>query len=459
MSKGKHLWIPVALVAVQAAGQSSVPAVSRLHAIVDARVEVGDGRVLERATVVIQNGLIVAVGPDVVVPPGAEVFAGKGLTVYPGFIDAYTTRGVKPPEAKPQQDNAPSSAEVGSAFMREANRKQVRPELEARQYLDLTEEVRKPYLAAGFTTIMAVPGDAGLRGQGTLVNLSGRAPRESVVVPSTGLAVSWGYASSDNVYPVSLLGSISHFRQAMIDAQWQASLRDGGGRAYSDPALESLARAVRERRRFFIEADTTAEIDRAGRLAGEFNLDSVLVGGLQAWRRAEGKRPWVLALTPGAEPKAPEGPKPGEAPAEPGDDPGNDADDATRIDERRRLYREATANPGLLAKAGHRFALTTKGAKDPATFMGNLRKAVAEGLTREAALRALTVDGATLLGVGRQMGTVEAGKMATVVVMSGDFLDEKTKVRMLYIDGWRVDPAAPGVTASPRPAAGHKERR
>lgn len=454
MPKGLLLLAPVALLSAHAAAQSSVVGQTRLYAIVDARVEVGDGRVLERATVVIRDGQIVAVGPDAVVPKGAEVLAGKGLTVYPGFIDAYTTRGVKAPEGKTRQDDAPSSGDVASAFMREANRKQMRPELEARQNLDLTDEIRKPYWEAGFTTIMAVPDGAGLRGQGTLVNLSGRAPRESVILPRTGFAVSWGYAAEGNLYPVSLLGSVAHFRQAIEDARWQASVGQSGGRPLSDPTLEVLSRSLTEGRRFFIEADTPAEIDRAGRISAEYGLSSVVVGGLQAWRRPErlGNRALVLSLDPGKEPKGPEGP-----PEDPGDDPGNLADSPNRLEERRRLFAEATTNPGILAKAGRRFALTTKGAKDIPTFATNLRKAVAQGLSREAALRALTVDAAALLGVERQMGTVEVGKAATITVMTGDFLNEKTKVTRLYIDGWRIDPAARNATASPRPSTGHKE--
>ena len=440
-----------------APAQSSVTAPSRVHAIVDARVEIGDGRVLDRATVVIRDGVIVSVEPDATIPKGAEVLPGKGLTVYPGFIDAYTTRGVKVPAATPRQDDGPNSAETASAFMREANRKQVRPEIEARQYLELSEEVRKPYLEAGFTTIMAVPDGLGLRGQGTLVNLSGRAPRESILLPTTGLALSWGYAGSDNLYPVSLLGSVSQTRQAFLDAQWQANLRGAGQRTFSDPALEALGLALSAHRRFFIEADTTAEIDRAGRMAAEFNLDTVLVGGLQAWRRAP-KRPLILALDPGPEPKTTEAPKPTEPPAEPSDDAGNDPDDVARLEERRRLNREATSNPGVLAKAGVKFGLTTRGAKDIPTFIANLRRAVAQGLPRETALRALTADAAAIYGVDRQLGTVEPGKSATVTVMTGDFLDEKTKVKILYIDGWRVDPTAKPLPSTPRPVQ-TKERR
>ncbi len=446
------------LVGVALAGQSSVPAPSRLHAIVDARVEVGDGTVLERATVVVQDGYIVAVAPDAAVPKGAEVLPGKGLTVYPGFIDAYTTRGVKTPPAQPNQDDAPPSSEVADAAMREANRKQVRPELEARMHLDLSEAVRKPYLEAGFTTIMAVPEGNGIKGQGTLVNLSGRAPRESVVIPKTGLAVAFGPSQgSDVTYPVSLLGSIAQFRQAILDANLHAAASVNRLRPPSDPTLEALAQATK--RRFFVEADSTAEIDRANRLAKELNLRATLVGTLQAWRRLDAFRTTslILGLEPGTEPKAPETPKESESDRQ--DDPGNDPDDSTRLGERVRYHREALANPGVLAKAGVPFALTTRGAKDVPAFVANLRRAVAQGLPRAAALRALTTDAAALYGQERLFGKVQPGMAANVAVMTGDFLDEKTKVKMLYIDGWRIDPAArPTTPAAPQPQ-GRKELR
>jgi len=103
-----------------------------------------------------------------------------------------------------------------------------------------------------------------------------------------------------------------------------------------------------------------------------------------------------------------------------------------------------------LRSAGILFALSTRGAKTPAEFMERLRKSVKEGLPRATALRSLTLDAAKVFGVERQLGTLEVGKIANVVAMTGDFLDEKTKVKMLYIDGRKIDPTRDSDPAVPQ---------
>src|SRR2546423_13645156 len=108
-------------------------------AIVGAKIEIGDGRVIEKGTVLISDGLIEAVGASVTVPADAEVIKGDGLIVFPGFIDAYTNKGLKLPDAQPNQDVAPDTLAEAPPFMREANRKAVRPELRACDYLSLAE--------------------------------------------------------------------------------------------------------------------------------------------------------------------------------------------------------------------------------------------------------------------------------------------------------------------------------
>lgn len=442
-----------------ALGQSSIPGDARLHAVTDARVEIGDGRVLERATVVMRNGTIVAIGPDVPIPAGAAIFDGKGTTVYPGFIDAWTDRGTNPPAISPDQDAAPSAADYASAFMREADRKGIRPELEARNVLALGDDVTKPYRNAGFTTLMIVPKGNTVSGVGTLVDLSGRPARECVVIPRTALAVNFDVSGTGNAYPGSLLGRIALFRQTLADVRWQqavtaASLAGGTDRPVSDPVLESLVPAVGGVLPVAFEADTPAQIDRALLISKEYGLKPAIVGGLQAYKRipqikAAGT-PLIVGLNFGVEPTKPVVP-----PVQTGDDPGDDTppDPLETYEERMRGYNEAARNASLLQAAGVPFALSTHGSKDVNEFMRNLRAAVKNGLPRDLALRALTRDAANVLGVGRQLGTLEVGKVANVVVMSGDFLDEKTKVKMVYADGWRIDPEAktvpPTVRATP----------
>ena len=110
------------------------------------------------------------------------------------------------------------------------------------------------------------------------------------------------------------------------------------------------------------------------------------------------------------------------------------------LKERHLKWEEKVANVGMLSKAGVPIAFTTKGNRSQAEFLTNLRRAITAGLPREAALRALTLDAARLLGVDKQMGTVEVGKVAALVVMSGDFVQPTTRVRYLFIDKNKFEP-------------------
>ena len=435
-------------------GQSSVPSEARVHAIVGARVEVGDGRVLEKATVVIRDGVIVAVAPDAPVPAGAQVLDGKGLTLTPGFIDAWTDKGTNPPASQPNQDDAPSRAEYASAMMREADRKGVRPELEARTILAPTPDLDRAYRNAGFTSEMIVPPGGYLAGVGTLANLSDRMPRNAVVVPRTALSLRFDGDGGPGDYPGSLLGRIGQVRQAFEDAHWlrttTAAYNAGGlQRPPSDPSLEALLPALDGRLPVAIEADTPAQIDRALLIANEYRLRPIIVGALQAYKRVDRLKgvPLILGLNFGEEPKAPT-----KSPDDNQDD--TPPDSPEMLSERARLYNEAARNAVVLNAAGIPFALSTHGSKDVGEFMTRLRAAVKNGLPRAVALRALTVDAAQILGVSRTLGTLEVGKTGNVVAFTGDFLDEKTKVKMIYVDGRRIDPEAKPTPPAPNRPAG-----
>lgn len=443
-------WVGLVAWVGLAGAQSSVPSVNRLHAIVGAKIEIGDGRTIERGNVVLRAGLIVAVGADAAVPPGAEVFDGKGLTVYPGFIDGYTTKGLKLPDPNPKQDDDPPRGDYGSAAMRTANRKGVRPEIQARQYLALNDEFVNPYRSAGFTTVMIAPGGGFLNGLGTLVNLSGRPVRESVVAPLTTEAIALSATGvSGNDYPWSLLGQVAQVRQALLDAQWHRWLLNafavgGSQRPPSDPTLEALMPLLDQVYAATFEADTAPQIDRSFALAQEFGLKPILVGGLQAYRRIGRiqamRAPVVLSLNFGKAPKAPDKAEEKKTPDDPGDQDEIQIEEGPeRLAERTRLYEQTVRNADALRQAGISFAFTTQGSKDAKEMMASLRSAVKLGLPRDVALKALTANAASIYHVERYLGSIEPGKVANLTLMTGDFLDEKTKVKLQYIDGYRIE--------------------
>ncbi len=527
------LCIGLAIGALPAVAQTPAP---DIYALVGIRVEVGDGRVIEKTTVLLRHGIIEAIGPDMKIPAEAEVIKGEGLTVYPGFMDAQMSAGVTPPAAQPDQDTAPDTASYAPASMRLANRKGIRPELRAADYLTLTEASLTPLRQAGFTSALIAPPGGGISGVSALVNLSGTPRRDSVVRPAVTMGFGFGGArtfnpnqdgqqrSSGTGYPGSLLGYIALLRQTLLDARYYKTVetafaKGGSQRPPTDDSLMALQPVLSGEMPVVFDADSENQIVRAMHIADEFGLKLVVNGGAEAWKLAPtlakkqipvlvslnfGDEPGVARAAggpgsapggglrlgggggrpggrrngtpggavpgappadpnapvttptgvPGAAPSGRQTPAPGAAAAAP-----EDEDDTPKavIAEQHRKWEEKIANVSKLQTAGVPFAFTMKGSRNPTDFMDSLRKAIKAGLSRENALKALTVNAAKFCNVDRQLGTVEKGKIADLVIMTGDFADAKTKVRYVFIDKSKFDlendrPAARPAFPIPPPA-------
>jgi imidazolonepropionase-like amidohydrolase len=114
---------------------------------------------------------------------------------------------------------------------------------------------------------------------------------------------------------------------------------------------------------------------------------------------------------------------------------------------------KAPSVPGLLAKAGVRFAFYSDGLESAADLKKALKKAVDAGLSRADAIRALTLNAAEVYGLAERLGTVEKGKIANVVVMKGDAFEDKTTVEYVFVDGRQFQPSKDSQQA---PAGGKK---
>ena len=460
--------LPAALLSLAALSysQSSTPSAPNLYAIVGARIEIGDGKVLEKGTIIIRDGLIAAVAPDAAVPAGAEVLDGKGLTVYPGFIDGYTQKGYTAP--KPPDSHDPIETVVGdfaSSFMRTYGRSGIRPEARAVEGLSLTPDVLKPYQSAGFTTLLVAPSGADMSGLAALVNLSGQPVRDALVSASVGQVLNPSGGGSGAIYPSSLMGHIAQLRQTLLDAQWYAKVNGAyqNGASHRPPvddSLTALQPLISGHTPAIFEAAGEYQIIRALNLSAEFGLKPIIAGAKEGWTQIDALKsagaPVLLTLNFGKDPK----PAPADPKAKP-EKPVTDLDpeNPLKVAERVRLYEELVKNPSALAAAGIPIALSAYGCKDTNEFFENLRKAVAAGFPRETALRALTIDSAKIFGVDRLLGTLEVGKVANVTVMTGDFVNAETKVKMLYVDGHKIDPTKGEPPSTPKFRFGGEEGR
>ncbi len=449
ISRFTRIAILVAAVApTHASAQNSTDLRPAAYAVKDARVVVEPGTVLPKATVVIRDGFIVAVGPDAPVPPDALVTEGKGLTVYAGFLDAGSPRGFDP-ALRRSQTGAPAIDDIAGDPLiatKPDNRKGLTPEFAVQTALKLDEDAVAPWRRVGFTAHLVAPEGGYLSGTSALVSLSGAVPRDAILRAPIALHARFGRVLGPD-YPVSLMGIVAHNRQTMLDAgwlkrQWAAFDARGrtGKRPPSDPCLEALWPALDGKLPVAFEADTPDQIHRTLEFAKEFHLKPIIVGGRSAWKVADRLKaehvPVILRLdfsTPNE----------------------SEADQPIRVREDLERLRQLEVGCAVaLHNAGVTFAITTQGlggARPTDRFRENLRKVIAAGLPADAALAALTRDPADILGVAPQIGRVTPGRAAHLVVCEGDFHATATKYKFAFADGIRFDlderAAAPPGTA------------
>lgn len=387
-------------------------------AITDVRIERGDGTVIERGTIVVRDGLIDAMGSNVAAPAGALVVPGAGMTVYPGFVDGFSTRGLKVPTQETQ--TARVSTLTAPATMWEKNRKGIRSDVRASTFLDLktaTEDFHKQGIVSG----LLAPGNGTLRGICAVAQFLPDAAEANLPNPSFGLEASFRGGTGEG-YPGNILGIIALLRQTLYDAQRYGTLDD----AEKDEALAGLGPALQGSMPTLFNADTEVEILRAINIADEFGLKLILVGGREAWKQADllKKRniPVLLNLNVGDAPSLTESDD-----TEPGDRVPQAVRDAALAE-----WKERAANAGALEKAGVIFAFSTEG-DALGDYLTNVRTAISNGLPRERALRAMTAIPAALLGL--KGGTLEVGGPANIAVLDGDFADSKTRVAHVVVAG------------------------
>lgn len=387
------------------------------HAIVDARVITVSGPVYERATVVIRDGLVVAVGPDVAVPAGARVVSGKGLVLTPGLIDGLSAIGL--PARAAGGGSGPGAPGAGGGAVAAA------PSPLAPQALAL-DRVKPAELAkarsSGITTALVIPREGVLPGQSVILDLVGE--RIEAMVLRQPAALHLHLTSAARQYPGSLMGTIAYTRQALLDAAraqaawaaWEKSPR-GQKRPTYDAALGPWQQVLAGRLPLVVTCTLENDARRALALADEFGLRVVLAGVPQAFRSVEllKARRVPLLVSVNFDPPRPAG------------------GFFTLDDEQeRRRIREAERNPAELQQAGVPFALASAWAPD---FVAGIRTAIEKGLPGDVALRAATLGAAEALGLAGTTGSLEPGKLANLVAWSGEPFAKDTKARYVFVDG------------------------
>lgn len=418
-----------------------------VHALVGGKVVTKPGEVLEVATIVIRNGYIESVGSNVSVPADARVWDMTGLTIYAGFIESYlplgqTNQPVSTDSTEPINSSVLASGGVNfygapgqrtDAGQRGAGYEvsKVTPETRAVRSYTPAQKTIEPLRELGFTTAIVAPARGIVRGSSALVSLAEQDPNEVIVRPDVFQHIAFEtHEEGERAYPGSLMGAIAVVRQSFFDAQhyaldqsdWQAKPL-GRQRPEFDPSLEALQDAAQGKQRVLFEPGSALMVDRAARVARELKLDFAIISCGQEWRRPDlAKETGATFIVPVDFPSLPKLPS---------------EDDWEQVTlDNLRAWDWAAENPALLRQQQLDIALTTYPLKDKKVFRKNLRLALDRGLSETDALAALTTIPAKLCGVDKQLGTIEAGKIANLTIVDGKgYFDPEARVREVWVDG------------------------
>jgi len=361
------------------------------------------GPKMDNATVLIRDGRIVAVGPGVSVPGDATRIDARGKWVTPGLIDGGTQLGLTEISAvNATNEGALRGSDVAAAF-------------NVAEGINPASTLIPVTRIEGVTTTLAAPASGWISGQAVLIDLDGATIEQMLVRSPVGIVVDLSEGSK-SAGGGSRAGVAQRLRRVFSDALEYSRRRTEYTRAQMQqlaaPAadLEALLPVLRDQLPLIAFANRRSDIETALRIGREFKLKLILAGAQEAWMLA----PQLAAAG------VPVLVQP--------------LDNIPSYDALGVRYE----NAAVLAKAGVKVALLetdTHNARDLRQQAGN---AVSYGMTWDQALRAVTLSPAEIFGVGDRYGSLEAGKVANVVVWSGDPFEFTTAVEHVFIRGKEI---------------------
>ena len=380
-------------------------------AITGARVHPVSGPVIENGTVLIRDGRIVAVGANVSVPDGARRIDAAGKWVTPGLVYGGTDLGLALMSTGGRSETFESAktGDVDAAFNVAAG-------------IDPASITFAPALAEGITTALSAPSDGLVAGQAVVIDLVGETVPEMLVRSPAAVVASLG-ESSKSAGGGSRAGAVQRLRDLLGDAREyqrrRADYRANRMQQLSAPEedLEALQPLLAGEIPLYVVANRRSDIDNALRLAAEFDLRLAIWGGAEAWKAADALAKAQVPVLVNAYTDRPSF-----------DAPGATLQNAARL--------AAAGVPVMLADDGPSYERNTHFR----TLRFAAGEAVRNGMEWDAALAAVTLTPARTFGVAAQYGSLEPGKVANVVVWSGDPFEFSSAAETILVRGVEVDP-------------------
>src|SRR5208282_624659 len=395
-------------------------AAGKTYAIRGAKITTLAGPVIEKGNIVIRGGRIVAIGADAAIPPDAEVLDAAGLEAYPGMFDAVDQVGL--------QEIGAVAATVDSRELGEFN-----PQLVAATAVHPASEHIPVTRAAGITHVVSAPSGGGgfgggggfILGQASVINLSGWTIEEMLVRKSVAMVVSWPalntrtfdvstfsvrerpFAEAKKDYDKKVQELTDFFEEAR---HYQQAVEKGSPQNFTrDLKLEAMIPVLKGELPLLVLADRAHEIRGAVEFCDKQKVRMIVGSGAEALKVKDLLKQKNIPVIMGRTMRL----------SQNEDDP----------------YDKFFTMPGDLQKAGIRFAIASYDVEFVRRLPQQAGNAVAYGLSHDDGLKAVTLYPAQILGLDKDLGTLETGKIANIMITNGDPLELRTEVKYLYIAG------------------------
>jgi imidazolonepropionase-like amidohydrolase len=393
----------------------TVPPQSEPVALTGATIHTVTNGVIENGTILFENGVIRAVGADVQIPTGARVVDVSGKHIYPGLIDAYSTVGISEIGAV---DVSSDVNELGD----------FNPNVHADVAVNAESRHIGTSRTAGVLVTLTTPGGGLISGMSSAMSLEGWDWEEMTLKSAAALNVNWpdpnprggrggrggGFGPGPQQPPPTYAEQVQQLKDFFAEARAYRDASSAGEEIRTDSRYAAMIPALDAEIPVVVSANGAAQINDAITWAQQEGVRLVIRGGGDAIhvadRLAANDIPVILTSTMAAPDRAYEG------------------------------YDGAYTMPARLYQAGVRFAISGgAGTLYTNRLPWEAGVAVAFGLPEEEALKAVTINAAEFMGISDQVGSLEPGKQATLLITTGTPLDMTSDIEQAYIQGREID--------------------
>lgn len=367
-------------------------------AVANGKILTMAGRIFQKGTILIDQGKIVALGENILIPKGADVINAQGRVVMPGLIDAHCHVGIAEEVYQLEGDDLNEGTNP------------VTPNLRAMDGINPADLAFEDAVRGGVTTVGVAPGSANvIGGQVVVLKTYGQMIDQMVLKEPAGLKIAFG-ENPKRVYgenkkmPQTRMAVAGMLREIFVKAQNYVSTSKE-----RDIMLEPIVQVIKKEISLHAHAHRLDDILTAVRISQEFEMPLIIVHGTDSHKVAKDLAAWDIPVLSGPHLVS-----------------------RAKVEMKDKTWK----TPGLLVQAGVKVALITDHPVIPIQYLSLCAYFAARaGMSEENALKSITIIPAEILGVAHRVGSLAEGKDADILILSGSILSMESVVETVIING------------------------